>query len=880
VIAESSSFPDNPCLDWVCPALLILDVMSQPVLFDKENLTDSIRELSLHEENNKNLVTHTPILTSEIKSFLHHRFGFTKKNFNDDSDGVFDDTTCPSQVLPLEIENGLTSESAQRALNVSVQLLKTLKSDSKRATGVYQAIMQLIVHLTRVPDLRVQLLEHITLHEVFQYCSQFDGSAFFLFSLILHITEDPESLAKSMESVMRFCVQRISKTESSKSLKRLDSSLPTAITLESFLATLTPLLYRNEQIFMSVFRTHMRVIEFGRVLMVGLKDSSQEPGPELGNRAEGYVQGIVDEILMLIMLQWIRLCSLQREEIFVGSNRKTDVPPPIESSSKLNLSISDLLILLADLITSVPGLATCIHKFQLSSALERFGSESQSCLKYCLGDMKHVVTGEPLHSTSFLTFLVHYLLVSQFTMPNTSTPPTPDPLNVLDQSESESAPVISVEESEKKKKETIASIVGKSIADSPAYLVAALLARPGDGRRRTMKELFNALKLHDHALDTTEKLKAISILATTIQKYQIVNPAWRRSEMLVVPTKDLLDMMSSQRAFQLLSDVLCAIRLDHPLAQQISLDLAVPLEILIRKGFPATQSVPPQRRRSTLTDTSLSQNITSDEFPGPIIADQSPVLLTEPVPLQPTDHSQLNDLPIEASISEYIPQADDHEFGDSVVYHSDEGEEEEEVEEEEEEEDDDEDDDEEEEDDDDEVDEDDDEDDQHPNVSYYVDEAADGMSSDGEENNQNMDVVDHDYPQVPVQDVINHHEGEEDDHEEDDEDDEDEDDDAHQEDLVDQFFSILTNGANHAGDAPDNDEEDDLDNPDEGNADVEQEIFLNGDLENPEIDSELRRMANSPVEDDDEGEDDDPVGGLDSGFLVNHLEDDDDVQIE
>ena len=60
-----------------------------------------------------------------------------------------------------------------------------------------------------------------------------------------------------------------SKTEISSGLKRQDNS---AITLESFLGILTPLLYRNEEIFLSVFKAHLRVFEHGRVLMVGLKD--------------------------------------------------------------------------------------------------------------------------------------------------------------------------------------------------------------------------------------------------------------------------------------------------------------------------------------------------------------------------------------------------------------------------------------------------------------------------------------------------------------------------------------------------------------------------------------------------------------------------------
>lgn len=54
IIGSSESyFPDNPCLDWICPALLILDVMTQPILFDKDNVVKTLREIRTHEDNTK-----------------------------------------------------------------------------------------------------------------------------------------------------------------------------------------------------------------------------------------------------------------------------------------------------------------------------------------------------------------------------------------------------------------------------------------------------------------------------------------------------------------------------------------------------------------------------------------------------------------------------------------------------------------------------------------------------------------------------------------------------------------------------------------------------------------------------------------------------------
>lgn len=668
---------------------------------------------------------------------------------------------------------------------------------------------------------------------------------------------------------MRFCIQRISKTESSKSLKKIENT-PSAINLDSFVGILTPLLYRNEEIFMKVFKENMRIFEQGRTLMVGLKDGkSLESHDVIGPRGEGIIEKIVDELILALMAQWIKLSSLPQNEKFGGCNKRSNPLPLVPPAySPLNISISDLLVLLADLVTSVPGLATCIHKFHLSTAVERVPTEMKSIVRYCLSEMKHVVTGETLHSTSFMTFLVHYLLTCQQIFPLESGP--------MEQSSSSSE----IQSDEDKNKKDTILLLGKSIADSPAYLLAALLARPGDGRRRTMKEFLNAFKLHDHPLDTTEKLKAVSILSSTLQKYLTTHPAWKRSEMLVLPTKDLLDMMSTQKAYQLLSDDLCSISLDHPLAQQISLDLAAPLEVLIRKGISDIQTdsittpISQQRKRLHNFDLSIqqcTQEVAVSSTPGPGGNSTEPHSRTE--------SSQIsNDLPIEVSMSEYVSPVDDQDFEHRDIYHSDgddDPEEEDEVDDE-----DDDDDDEEEEDDDEDENSDDDDDHDEQGVSFYVDEDGGEMSSGDDEpqEEEEMDVVNpHQYDE-PLHVEQGTAENEQEDGVDDEDEDEDEPADEHAENMVDHLLSMFSGSDIIIDDGHDVDEdqEDEDENPEEeGN--VEQEMFLNGEIENPELESEFRRTANSPV-DDEEGDDDDG-GGIDPTFLVNRLEDDD-VQLE
>jgi hypothetical protein len=168
--SSESSFPDNPCLDWICPALLILDVMTQPILFDKDNVVETLREIRTHEDNTKSQEEPTtPIITQQIKIYLTQRFGLKPRDFGEISAQGSSSETSSLQCLPLETENGLTPELSLRTLDFSVRLLRSLKPNSKRASGVYQALMQLIVHLTRSPEVQYSLL--LTLLTHFSYGS-------------------------------------------------------------------------------------------------------------------------------------------------------------------------------------------------------------------------------------------------------------------------------------------------------------------------------------------------------------------------------------------------------------------------------------------------------------------------------------------------------------------------------------------------------------------------------------------------------------------------------------------------------------------------------------------------------------------------------------
>ena len=432
-----------------------------------------------------------------------------------------------------------------------------------------------------------------------------------IFSVLLHTMEDRDILKKSMEGVMKCCVQRIHRNEVKSGYLPRSQRQQTQIALKTFLEMLSPLLYRNQSIFMEVFRENIRVTRpsDSSNLIVSLKESTSicEKGadhaadsvegaseavpaqphttPSSSDRpvvttltpsSQRIVQSVVDNLLVLICQQWTRFRLAQRESPdaqVVGCNQKSRPPAVLldESAYMIKLSLADLLVIVADLVSSVPGLATCIHKFNLTSSMERLPTTCHGVLRYCLEDMTHAVTGEALHSSYFVTFLVHYLIMAASLCASSDksakhTPPREDTLPVGTRDE-----------------EKESTIAGKSFGEAPAYLLATLLARPGDGRRRCLKEIVSAFKLQHHTLDSTSKLQAVSVLASITNDYHTPKASWRRSEMLVLPTKEIHSMMASMKFHTVLSEALCAVSLEHPLALDVSLALAVPLDAMIRR---------------------------------------------------------------------------------------------------------------------------------------------------------------------------------------------------------------------------------------------------------------------------------------------------------
>lgn len=729
--------PNTVCFDWMTPAFLILDTISQPILIDSSMLQSTLKELEkvykrhiqnplegyllnigddikslkdlipislqlfmkyrykvdcnfdsetlTKEMNDKKSIPKDPSLSNQRKSprFIKCSVPVSGASSTTDDD-IDDEVTVESgicgnetaSILPLLDDNGLTVQQLQLLVRISLDLLDLLDPKEVRGHLTAQALLQGMLHYTRLGEVRSLILDTGGVGRVIKSCCRFRDKGSTLFTLLQHLIEDDSYLRKSMETAMKLCVQRVyrsssgafeqdkrSVTRGMKSTSKSSNLVP-RVTVKLFLEILAPLIYRNQRLFLDILKEEFRLFKDPRqadILCVGLlrgglsvpiaelmtssasktdepkkMDSSNRlassshrsntddkdrqpndyshPTSSTSSSPSQVIQTVVDHLVLSLFEQWVTMKRLEAEAAD-EENRQTDnkqsntkaKPLPVldESHNNLLISISELLVLLADLVTVVPGFATCVHKFSLHSALARLPQttlpKSHELLKYCLGEIPHVITGRIFspHSSHFLTFLVHYIIVSddsiagKFPLPKSQCHP---------------------EEKEDTKGKSIhdrlLQITGNAIQEAPSYLFAALVARAGDGRRRALKELLNALRLTHSSthpptdtgggagvmrstvpvsttLDTTAKLRAALCLACNIKHLLYPKAAWRQSEMLVVPTKEIVEMLLSLKCYAILSEAMCAIPLHHPLALQVSLELAIPLEFFVKKGLPS-----------------------------------------------------------------------------------------------------------------------------------------------------------------------------------------------------------------------------------------------------------------------------------------------------
>jgi hypothetical protein len=178
----------------------------------------------------------------------------------------------------------------------------------------------------------------------------------------------------------------------------------------------------------------------------------------------------------------------------------------------------------------------------------------------------HAISDRHVSSPRLLTFLLHNLIAYDINLDDCRKHIGVDPWN--------------------KTLDEIKSLAGPSVEDAAAYFLAALIARPGDGRRRALEELLDVLR-GDERLDSAKRIRATLAIAKTLTALIMPPALWMTREIFAVPVRENVALLASLGAHRVLSDALCRLDVDHPLSKDTAQQISICVEFIIRKGGPS-----------------------------------------------------------------------------------------------------------------------------------------------------------------------------------------------------------------------------------------------------------------------------------------------------
>jgi hypothetical protein len=321
-------------LEWIAPAVLIIDIVIQPFLIDAPILKDAILEMDHFLHRNPHIIsselavgdyaTEETFLSDSLKEKIyakffnepyvvkhhhHHHYKGGKKSNKESSttavvvekaasailaDGSTAATTSattsavsqdnskdmallqqqqlpPLPPLPL-YEECMTFSQKETCLQLCLNLIG-LSSDRHAClyVAIPQATMQLLAHLTRNSTIRTQFHDlHGGLLVLRCNCS-FEGMSSVIFTLLQQVLEDEKHLVQSITTAIRLCYLRLSKQKTSM------------VPFKNFIEVVCPVIFRDQSTFMKILQSCMRIKFVNGQSFLELKDSSSSSSSSSSN---------------------------------------------------------------------------------------------------------------------------------------------------------------------------------------------------------------------------------------------------------------------------------------------------------------------------------------------------------------------------------------------------------------------------------------------------------------------------------------------------------------------------------------------------------------------------------------------------------------------
>ena len=607
-LRSSTVAPGNWPL-WLAPSLLLLDIMAQPVVAfgddvaieEEEDAEKEVHvgkgELAQVKDEHKQQAAALSSLAHSLFSALQGGKGGSPGDGQEDKDSStgMKNTQVPAQEgeekagaeKKESLDSSTTSneENAFKSVPAYFPLIPTESSDtcvdiclnllgrgsSAPPPGVVHACLLLLMRLLRTPKMSSHCLKAGAAENILSLPREcrFTGHSGLVTLILRRLLEDETTLQSAMETEIRGTVTKLHGKQASSSSN--DKDRP-SVPRRAFVQAITPLLCRDPVSFLkavavsvhfdkggdnssdakvtllspvertrnltivsealktkpasppqSKSTTHRRSSGAGRQKHRASTSPSRSKTPNRGSKrgttpkrskkdkSEGKHKG--EDLETTKSTSPTGNPAAHVTSLLI--NHVISPPPPSDETNSASASTDDdfgyscsflwtsnTLEILADLVLAVPACAAAIHKFRPSRGKIRSGRSAS------VGHINHALLGCPNPPKTFVSFLLHSLL------------PQDRWSSRKDHALWERRAHEKSDEAEEIRSKKKAAFRRTKIAQTSARLLVALVARPGEGRRRVVAELAFALSggrlghlTSAHSSSTKERTKTSELHA-------------------------------------------------------------------------------------------------------------------------------------------------------------------------------------------------------------------------------------------------------------------------------------------------------------------------------------------------------------------------------
>jgi hypothetical protein len=287
-------------INWVIPALLILDIVNQPFSIDKDSLLSALSELRAYYGTEETIISlYMPeysssnysgerIISEEFSELIINRFTLNRQTLPSPQPvteySSSDKGSRKRKLAEVQAENevsniiatntktlydeGLTSSQRISCAKVILKVLdvvstkfELLSPEAAICEQLSQSCLQILSQLAKDCNVRNLLLSKKIGEMVVSKVVSYGGIQATMFTLIQRLLEDEKQLLQTMETVIKHVYSRLTKDDLNSNVPRrkVGSHSKSGTTLKSMVELLIPLMYRDQQLFLLAFTNTMTV---------------------------------------------------------------------------------------------------------------------------------------------------------------------------------------------------------------------------------------------------------------------------------------------------------------------------------------------------------------------------------------------------------------------------------------------------------------------------------------------------------------------------------------------------------------------------------------------------------------------------------------------